>query len=283
MTMGLTVALYVFAFAIKLTGYFLTGVVAILADALHSLADIFVYVFLLLATLWSRREADSVHMFGYGRAQNAGALVAATLFIAFTSYKLFEEAVPRLFRPEAAVYGDLNLALVFVGVSLLIPVVPLIRWLAQKGRGAAARAQVMELVNDELSTLAALAGTLFIRIGVPLADPLAAVLVATLIAYNGVRLFREHFCFLVGKSPGGEFLREVEAIALSVDGVQGVHELRAELIGQDTAYAAMHVEVPAATPVEEADRIAREVHSRVQQIKSCRYCTIHVDPPSSAR
>lgn len=81
-TLRLTLFLYVIAFGVKLAGYFLTGIMVLLADALHSLSDLFIYGFLLVAMIWSRKEADEVHMFGYGRAQNVGALVAATLFIA---------------------------------------------------------------------------------------------------------------------------------------------------------------------------------------------------------
>ena len=43
-------------------------------------------------------------MFGYGRAQNVAALVAAILFISFTSFELYKEAIHRLFRPEQATY-----------------------------------------------------------------------------------------------------------------------------------------------------------------------------------
>jgi len=57
-----------------------------------------------VAAIWSRKEADEVHMFGYGRAQNVAALVAAILFISFTSFELYKEAIHRLFRPEQATY-----------------------------------------------------------------------------------------------------------------------------------------------------------------------------------
>ena len=79
----------------------------LLAKALHTLSDIFISGYLLIALLWSRRKADEVHMFGYGRAQNAAALVAAMLFISFASYTLFEESIPRLFRPEEPEYTHL--------------------------------------------------------------------------------------------------------------------------------------------------------------------------------
>jgi len=75
-TLKLTIALYGIAFSVKITGFLMTGIMVLLADALHSLSDLFIYGFLLVALTWSRREPDEFHMFGYGRAQNVGALVA---------------------------------------------------------------------------------------------------------------------------------------------------------------------------------------------------------------
>jgi cation diffusion facilitator family transporter len=155
----------------------MTGVMALFAEALHTLSDIFISGFLLVATLWSRKKADEVHMFGYGRAQNVAALVAATLFISFTSLKLYEEAIPRLFAPEEASYQNLNLALGVIIVSMFIAAIPLIRLFTQKKKGAAAKAQFMELINDELGLIAALIGTSFIIGGTYIADPIASQII----------------------------------------------------------------------------------------------------------
>ena len=100
----LTLGIYIVIFAMKLAVYFMSGVIALLAEALHTLSDIFVSGFLLVAAIYSRKEADQTHMFGYGRAQNVAALVAATLFISFTSFELYREAIPRLFRAEEATF-----------------------------------------------------------------------------------------------------------------------------------------------------------------------------------
>ncbi len=274
----LALGLYVLVFALKLAVYFVTGVLALLAEALHSLSDIFVSGFLVVALIWSRKEADEVHMFGYGRAQNVAALVAATLFVSFTSFKLYEEAIPKLFRVEETAYHNLGLAVGVIVISMLIAAAPLIRLLRQGTRGAAAKAQFVELINDELGLVAALVGTLFIMGGRPIADPIAAIVVATIIAINGIRLFLENLSVLVGRSPGPAFLAKVETLARSVNGVLGIHELRAEYIGPDTVRAGMHIEVQRGLPIEEADRIADEVRDKVHQATGCRYCTIHMDP-----
>ena len=277
------VVLYVVVFAFKLAVYFATGVMALLAEALHTVSDIFISGFLLVATIWSQKKADAVHMFGYGRAQNVAALVAATLFISFTSFKLYEESIPRLFRTEEATYQNLPLAIGVIVVSMLIAAAPLVSLLREKKRGAAAKAQIIELVQDELGLTAALVGTLLISRGWPLGDPLASIVVATIIAITAVVLFRDNLSFLLGRSPGPEYLAELERLAREVPGVLAVHDLRAEYVGPDTVHAGLHIEVAPGTPIEEADRIAEEVAQRVHHGLNSGYCVIHVDPAGAPR
>lgn len=279
-TRSLKIALgaYFLVFALKLTVYFMSGVMALLAEALHTLSDIFVTGFLLFAAYYSRRSADQEHMFGYGRAQNIAALVAATLFISFTSYKLYEESIPRLFTSEEAAYQNLWLAIGVIVASMIIAAVPLIQLYLQKTRGAAAKAQFLESINDELGLVAALIGTLFIMWDKPIADPIASIAVATIIAYNGFKLFRENWSLLLGRSPGPEYLDKIRSIARSVPGVLGVHDLRAEYIGPEDVHAGLHIEVERGTSIEEADRISAEVYKRIHADTDTGFCVIHVDP-----
>ena len=272
---------YILVLALKLAVYFMSGVMALLAEALHTLSDIFVTSFLLFAAYYSRRSADQEHMFGYGRAQNIAALVAATLFISFTSYKLYEESIPRLFTSEEAAYQNLWLAIGVIVVSMVIAAVPLIQLYLQKTRGAAAKAQFMESINDELGLVAALIGTLFIIWDKPIADPIASIAVATIIAYNGFKLFRENWSLLLGRSPGTAYLEQIKMTALSVPGVLGIHDLRAEYIGPETIHAGLHIEVARGTPIEEASRIAEEVQQRIHEGPEAGFCVIHVDPATS--
>jgi cation diffusion facilitator family transporter len=284
-TRSLKIALgaYVIVLGLKLIVYFMSGVMTLLAEALHTLSDIFVSGFLLAAAYYSRRSADQEHMFGYGRAQNIAALVAATLFISFTSYKLYEEAIPRLFNSGENIYQNLGLAIGVIIVSMLIAAVPLIQLYRQKTRGAAARAQFLESINDELGLVAALIGTLFILWNKPIADPIASMVVATIIAYNGFKLFRENWSLLLGRSPGTAYLERIKATALSVPGVLGVHDLRAEYIGPDVVHAGMHIEVQPGIAIEDADRISEEVQRRVHTDTDAGYCFIHVDPATQGQ
>lgn len=273
----LALGVYAVIFAAKLITYFVTGVMAMMAEALHTLSDVFIFGFLLLAAIWSRKASDKTHMFGYGRAQNVAALVAATLFISFTSFELYRESIPRLFQTEETAFQNLGLALGVIIASMLLVAAPLIGLFRQKARGAAARAQLVEMFNDELGLLAALVGILFILWGYPIADPIASLVVATIIAWNAIKLFRENASFLLGRAPGPDFQARVEHEARSVPGVLGVHDYRAEYVGPDVVHAGMHIEVARGLPIEEADRIAENVKRRIHEGTDAGYCVIHVD------
>lgn len=278
------VVLYVVVFALKLGAWAISGVMALLAESLHTLSDIFVTGFLLLALWASRKRADRIHMFGYGRAQYVGALVAATLFVAFTALELFREAIPKLFHRESKPAENVPFAIAVLVVSIAIGAWPLIKLMRQKQRGAAARAQLLECVNDELGLFAALAGTILLVLGFPIADPIATLLVALIITFNGIALFRENLSHLLGRAPSPTMIERITSAARSVPGVLETHALRCELVGADSLHVDIHVEVRSGCPIEEADEIAHEVQRRLEALSSGEsYVTVHPDPPRDHR
>lgn len=273
----LTLIVYCAVFAMKLTVYFLSGVMALLAEAMHTMTDIFVTGFLFLALIFSRKKADDTHMFGHGRAQNIAALVASVMFVTVTCLKLVEEAVPRLVRPQAPSYSNLPLVIGVLAVSMLIAAAPLIRLLVQKKKGAAAKAQLVELINDQLGLVTVLIGTVMIMTGIPLADPIATLVVAAIILVNAVKLFVENFSYLLGRVPSREYLEMLRETASSVPGVLGIHAVRAEVIGPGITHVDFHIEVRKKTTVEEAGRITDSIQRETQKSLPGIDCTIHVD------
>jgi cation diffusion facilitator family transporter len=282
-TRGLQLALatYIVILAAKLAAYFASGVMALFAEALHTLSDIFVSAFLLVAAAYSRRPPDERHMFGYGRAQNVAAVVAATLFISFTSFELYREAIPRLFAPEPAAYDRLGLALAVILGSMALGAAPLAKLAWQGTKGAAAKAQLIELVNDQLGLLAALAALAGIAWGFPLADPIAALVVATIIAVNAVGMFIDNARFLLGRSPGPDFVAGLRRTALAVPGVLAINDVRAEFVGPQTVHAGLRIAVSPRLSVAEAAGIAAEVERRVHAGTQSAHCFVQAEPASA--
>jgi len=274
----LAVAIYLFVFAIKLGAYFVTGVLALLAEGIHSLTDVVIAAFVVLAFVYSHKSADEGHQYGHARAQNVAALVAATLFISFTSVQLYEEAFNQLVGQVPNTYQHLPIATGIVVLSMVVEAIPVIWLLRHTSRGPAATAQLTDLVNDELALFAVFVGTLFLIRGYAIADPTAVIIVATVIAASGAILLLQNASYLLGRSPDAAFLARIARIAETVDGVRQVHGLRGEYIGPGMVHLEMHVAVAPGTPIEVADRIADEVQDRLAGEGECQYCTVHAEP-----
>jgi ferrous-iron efflux pump FieF len=273
----MTFGVYAVIVLIKLVAYFSTHVMALLAESFHTLSDLFISGFLLVALIWSRKGADREHMFGHGRAQNVAALLAATLFLSFTSFKLYEEAIPKLFHSATLTHENLPVAIGVLIVSMVIAAIPLVSLIRQKKLGAAAKAQMIELGNDELGVLAALIGTIFIAKGYPLADPIATIIVATIIAINAIGVFRENLGLVLGKSPDSEYIEKIRQIALSVEGVKGVNGPWAEYIGPESIHVDLEIKVAPGISIETANKIAWTVRKRIRSETNCIYCSVHAE------
>jgi len=283
-TRGIKIALagYLILVVLQLATYLLTNILVLLAQALEMLSDVLISTFLLLSAFWSRKPADEFHMFGHGRAQNVAALISATILISFMSLETFREAVPKFFQaPEASEFQNINLALIVILVGMLVVAVPTIDILRVKARGASVKAQLVALLKDEFSYVAALTAVVFVAQGYYWANPLASTIVATVIALSGLYLFKDNVHYLVGRAPSGEFMEKVETTAESVKGVLGVHDLKAEYVGPNVVHTGFHIEVAKGTPIEEADRIAEEVKEKVSRETDCQHCVIHIDPANT--
>jgi len=284
-TRGIKIALtsYLILVALQLATYFFTNILVLLAQALEMLSDVLISTFLLLSTFWSRKPADEFHMFGHGRGQNVAALVSATILISFMSLETFREAIPKFFQaPEASDFPNISLALIVILVGMFVVAIPIIDILKVKARGASVKAQLVALLKDEFSYVAALIAVVLVGQGYYWADPLASTIVAAFIAFSGVYLFKDNVHYLVGRAPSGQFMEKVEATAKSVEGVLGVHDLKAEYVGPNIVHTGFHIAVAKGTPIEEADRIAEEVKEKVSRETGCQHCVIHVDPANNS-
>jgi cation diffusion facilitator family transporter len=280
-TRGIKIALasYILLVAIQLTAYFFTNVLVLLAQALEMLSDILISFFLLISAYWSQKPADEFHMFGHGRGQNVAALVSATILISFMSLETFREAIPKFFQtPETGEFQNLTIALGVVIVGMFVIALPAVDILRTKTKGASVKAQLIALLKDEFSYIAALIAVILVGQGYYLADPAASTIVATVIVFSGIYLFKDNIHYLVGRAPDKQFMEKIESTAKSVKGVLGVHDLKAEYVGPNVIHAGFHIEVAKNTPIEEADRIAEEVKEKISRKTSCQHCVIHVDP-----
>jgi cation diffusion facilitator family transporter len=268
---------YSVLFVGKLTAFFITHLGVMFAEAMHSMADMLITGFLLIAAWVSSKPADETFRLGYGRAQNIAALVAATIFISFTSFETLRESIPKLFQPLEGAHEGIPLAIGVILISVVISALPIIAILRQKERGAASKAQLIEGFNDEIALVAALVGIIFVANGFPLADPIASIVVALVIAFNAVVLWRENATLLMGASPEPAFYEKVRELSFAIPGVREVHNVVAEQVGEQI-HLGMHIEVDRGITIEEADATADAVHDSLCDHFGDIWVVVHADP-----
>ncbi len=269
-------AIYLLTFGIKVLAYSISGFTAILADALHSIADITMILVLMASARFSARDADSSHPFGHDLAKNIASLVVAVAFITLIAFELAKEGIAKIIHPTQ-IYGNTELALLAEVLVLLLLVIS--AYISAKREGVLNRTLLFESVNDSLSTIAAIAGVLLVWYGAVIFDGIATVLIAVLIAANSIRLVRDNARMLMGLSPPDEFYQRVERVCMNVSGVEGVHDMLGVFVGEKAIHLDLHVTVDGSMSIDEADKlsekIVKELKERIPEIK---HVTVHFCP-----
>lgn len=268
--------------ALQLVAYLLTNFQALLSEVYMEVGEILVSAFLLLSVYWSLKPPDQFHMFGHGRAQNVAALVAAIIIVIFLSIETIRESVPRLLQGAAAEFQNSELALTVIMIAIIIGALPLANIQRKKSKGPALKAQLSAVIIEEVAGIAALVGILLAASGYPWTDSLASLIIGAIIAAIGVNLFKENVHYLIGKAPGKDFFDKVQSSAMSVDGVIGIHDLKAEYVGPNMVHADFHIEVAGNISVQDTDIIVKSVEKKVLLESSCQYCSIHLEPSRTA-
>ncbi len=273
----LTFITYVVLTALQVGAFLITDVLVLLAQSLDRASDILISLFFLISLYISRRPADPLHAFGHTRVQNVAALIVSSVLILFISIEIFRGAIPRLFDPSLVDTNDLGIAMAVTVFSMVVIAVPTIFLLRNKAPGLS-RAQLFNLLLDEFSCGVSVVAIALIALGYPIADPIASIVVGMAIFVTGIVLLRENIAILIGSSPDEDFKRRLEEAAMSVNGVKGIHGIRAEYVGPETIHADLHIEIHPDTRVVEADQIAQAVRKKIMETTECQYCEVHSDP-----
>jgi cation diffusion facilitator family transporter len=254
-----------------------SGSVALLADGLHNLGDVFTTVTLWVAFVVGRRQPDRGYTFGFARAEDvAGVLVvlaiaASAVVAAAESLAKLAGGVAPLRNPGwalaaalAGVAGNEAVAQYKLAVGRRINSVPL------TADGQHSRV-------DGLASLAAAAGIAGAWAGWPAADPLAGLLLAAVIAWVLVATTRDVLARLLDRVDP-EVIDEVERAARSVEGVEAVHAARARWVGR-SLHVLVHAEVDPDLPLRVAHDLGEQVrHAVFHAVAGVAAVDLHLDP-----
>jgi cation diffusion facilitator family transporter len=224
----------------------------------------------------SRRHATRRFTYGYDRAEDiAGVLIV--LIIVASAFVAGYESYLRLIHVEGPRHLEWAMGAALIGF-MGNEAVALYRIKVGREIGSAALvADGQHARIDGLTSLAALAGLLGVSRGYPMADPLAGLLITVAIFFIAYKAGREILARLMD-AIDPQMVEDIERVALEVQGVRLVHDIRARWVGHQI-YMEIHISVDGHLSVIEGHRRAEEVcHELLHHIPRLSGIVVHVDP-----
>ena len=244
----------------KLSAGILAHSGAIISDAIHSASDVFSTVVVIIGIRISRKESDKNHPYGHERLECVAAIVLATI-LAFTGLGIGYSALRQIAGGD---YANLTvpgrLALVAAAVSILVKeaMYQYTRINARRIDSGALMADAWHHRSDALSSVGALIGIGGARLGFPILDPVASVVICVFIEKAAYEIFMDAVDKMVDKACDEETEAALRECAATQEGVLGVDLLHTRVFGNK-----IYVDIEICADGEETLRRAHETAERV--------------------
>ena len=263
---------------IKTVASILTGSIAIRADAIHSVIDLFGVVIGYTGIRIASRPPDESHPYGHGKAENiAGVVIAAMIFIA--AIIIAYQAIVRLIAGGVVELVPLGIYVTAAAIAINL----LVSWyslkVARTTESIALEATARDLLADVWSSAAVLVGLILVQFtGIAILDPIVALLVAVLIGRTAFLTMRKSFGGLMDiRLPQPEEDEIVAIIKRHGDLIAGFHKIRTRKAGSQR-HIDFHLVVSRDISVERAHRLCDQLEQEIEERLSDTSVTIHVEP-----
>jgi cobalt-zinc-cadmium efflux system protein len=257
---------------IEAVGGFLTGSLALLADASHMLSDTGALGLALFASWMAARPPTLAKTYGYRRTEVLAAFVNGAVLLCI-SVLIAREAIARWHEPPK-VHSVGMIVVAFVGLLANLLAFQLLR---EEGRSNInTRAAMWHVLTDALGSFGALVAGLCLAIADwRLADPIASLSISLLVLWSGLGLARETVNILMEGTPRHLDLRRIQTEILNVSGVREVHDLHVWTItsGFDALTCHLRVDQP-----ERGPEFLRILQDRLRAEFGINHTTIQIEP-----
>ena len=271
-----SVATAILLVGLKTWAWLASGSVSLLASLVDSLIDSLVSIVNLFAVRLALRPADDNHPFGHGKAESLSAL-AQSAFIGGSAVFLLLNAVERLLHPQPLQQTTLGIAVMLVSLLLTLALVLFQRWVLRRAQSQAVSADSLHYVTDFASNIVVLVALVLAAWGWQRADAVLALLLGGWIFWSAAKIAIEAVNTLMDKALPPADVARIEAAALAVPGVLGIHDLRTRLSGA-RHFIQMHIDLDARLNIVEAHDIAVAVAAQIRALFEEAEVIVHQDP-----
>ncbi len=278
---GVSIAVNLLLSVLKLIAGILAHSGAMISDAVHSASDVGSTFIVMIGVTLSGKKSDKEHQYGHERMECVSSIILSGLLLA-TGLGIGLGGVENILKSShgevIAVPGVL--ALVAAVVSIVVK-----EWMFWYTRGAAKKINSGALMadawhhrSDAMSSIGAFAGIFGARMGFPILDPLASVVICLLIVKAAVDIFRDAIDKMVDHSCDEKTEDQMRETILKVDGVQRIDLLQTRLFGSKM-YVDIEIAADGAQTLDAAHAIAEKVHHAIEEtFAEVKHCMVHVNP-----
>ncbi len=267
-----------FLSVVKVTAGVLGQSSALIADGIHSMADLMSDAVVLVAVKLGSKQPDQDHPYGHARFETLATVVLGVGLIV-VAIGIAWDAVNRILGVGELLVPD-QLTLCIAGISIACN-----EWLfhftqkvAKKTRSKLLLANAWHHRSDAISSIIVLIGIAAMLLGYGYADAIAAVLVSLMIAKIGVSLMVDSLKELVDTAISDDEIEALRQAISVIDGVINIHLLRTRRMGEDI-YVDLHIQVDSYISVSEGHMIADTVRNQLLgQFRNIADVLVHTDP-----
>lgn len=256
---------------------------AMVSDAVHSASDVFASLIVIAGVRFAGKKADLDHPYGHDRMECIAAIILA-IILAAVGCGIGLTGVRKIGNTGAlAVPGLLPLIAAIISIAVKEWMFWYTRAAAKKAHSSALMAEAWHHRSDALSSVGSFAGILFARLGYPVMDAVAGVVISLCILKAAYDIFKDGLDKMVDHSCDAQTEAQIRQAALSIHGVFGIDELKTRLFG-DKMYVDLEISVDGNLRLTQAHAIAEQVHDNVEAaFPLCKHCMIHVNPAKEAQ
>ncbi len=279
---GLSIASNSMLIALKLAAGAITGSIAIITEAVHSLIDLVASVVAFISVRKADEPADVDHPYGHEKVESLAATVEGMLILVGAGI-IFYEATHRLV--VGAQVDRLGIGIAVMGFSVIANLVvsSVLSRQARAHESLALEGDAAHLRTDAMTSAGVLVGLGLVEVtGLAAFDSITALIVAVVIVVAGIRIIRRSSGVLVDEALPTEEMDRIEAAIASArtPEVAGYHKLRARRAGR-RRYVDFHVQYRSGTSLEHAHHLAHAMRGAIEAEIPAAEVLIHVEPETS--
>lgn len=257
---------------------------AMVSDAVHSASDVFSTFIVMIGVTISGKESDKEHPYGHERLECVASLLLA-MVLALTGLGIGKTGVEKILGGEAAGLAVPGLLALIAAVSS-VAVKEWMYWYtraaAKKINSGALMADAWHHRSDALSSIGAFIGILGSRMGYPILDPIASLVICLFILKAAYDIFQDALAKMVDKACPEELVDRMREIILAQEGVEGIDDIKTRLFGAKM-YVDVEISVDGDKTLRAAHEIANRVHDAIEDaFPEVKHCMVHENPTEEA-